>query len=363
MIYRALWPLIRSLDAETAHHLTLRMLNMGAGALWPAGASSPALRTNVLGLGFPNPIGIAAGFDKDGIAAKPLLKLGFGFVELGTVTPRPQSGNEKPRLYRLVEDRAVINRMGFNNQGAPALAARLARHRPAGVIGINIGANKDSSDRLADYVAAFRAVSPYADYIAANISSPNTKGLRDLQRGSELRDLIARLQAARAESARALPLLVKIAPDLDTRELDDVIRISLETKLDGLIISNTTIGGRAGLKGPHAGEKGGLSGAPLFRRSTDMLAEVRRQAGSVLTLIGVGGIASARDAYEKIQAGASLIELYTGLVYDGPRLVRKINEGLLELLKSDGLRNISEAVGVRVGAGASVVETAPGAVE
>ncbi len=335
---------------------------MGAGALWPAMAPSPMLRTNALGLSFPSPIGIAAGFDKDGVAAAPLLKLGFGFVELGTVTPRAQSGNEKPRLFRLEQDRAVINRMGFNNQGAPALASRLARHRPPGVIGINIGANKDSADRLADYIAAFHIVSPYADYIAANISSPNTKGLRDLQRGSELRDLIARLQTARAESARALPLLVKIAPDLQSRELDDVIRISLEAKLDGLIISNTTIGGRAGLKGSYAAEKGGLSGVPLFRRSTDMLAEVRRQAGPALTLIGVGGIASARDAYEKIQAGASLIELYTGLVYEGPGLVRKIAQGLVKLLKSDGLRNISEAVGVRVGT-APATEIAPGAAE
>ncbi|MFZ1991563.1 MAG: quinone-dependent dihydroorotate dehydrogenase [Alphaproteobacteria bacterium] len=348
MIYRALWPIIRSIDAETAHHLTLHMLKMGAGALWPAGKSPASLSSTVLNLNFPNPIGIAAGFDKDGVAAAPLLKLGFGFIELGTVTPRPQAGNPKPRLFRLEENKAVINRMGFNNQGVEALVARLARHRPNGVIGINIGANKDSPDRLADYVTAFHAVAPYADYITANISSPNTKGLRDLQRGAELRDLIARLQEARASSARTLPLFVKIAPDLEPRELDDVIRISLEAKLDGLIISNTTVGGRAGLKGPHADEKGGLSGVPLFRRSTDMLAEVRRQAGNRLILIGVGGVGSARDAYEKILAGASLVQLYTGLVYQGPGLIRRIKHGLAELLKADGFATISAAVGARL---------------
>ena len=348
MIYRALWPIIRLLDAESAHHLTLRILNIGAGALWRAGRTPASLRSTVLNLDFPNPIGIAAGFDKDGVAATPLLKLGFGFIELGTVTPHPQAGNPQPRLFRLTEDRAVINRMGFNNHGAQALVARLARYRPNGIIGINVGANKDSTDRLADYVTAFHAVAPYADYIAANISSPNTRGLRDLQRGAELRDLIARLQEARASSARALPLFVKIAPDLEPRELDDVIRISLEARLEGLIISNTTIGGRAGLKGPYAEEKGGLSGAPLFRRSTDMLAEVRRQSNGRLTLIGVGGVASARDAYEKILSGASLVQLYTGLVYEGPGLIRRIKEGLAELLKADGFATISAAVGARL---------------
>jgi dihydroorotate dehydrogenase len=347
-IYRtAIWPFLRKIDSERAHRLTLRTLGMAAGPLSLARRSDSSLPIDTLGLHFSNPIGIAAGFDKDGEAPSGLLALGFGFIELGTVTPRAQSGNPQPRLFRLEADRAVINRMGFNNQGADVLAARLGHRRPNGIIGINIGANKDSADRIADYVSAFRSVSPYADYITVNISSPNTPGLRALQDRGEMRALVVGLQDARAAGARALPLLAKIAPDLDAGALADIAEVAMETKLDGLIVSNTTIGGRAGLHGPHADQSGGLSGAPLFRRSTEVLAEVYRLTGDAMPLIGVGGIASAGDAYEKILAGASLVQLYTALVYEGPGLVRRIQSGLSALVKADGFTALRDAVGAK----------------
>jgi dihydroorotate dehydrogenase len=360
-VYKAVWPLIRQLDPETAHKLTLRLLSIGAHGVWPRSADDASLRTEVCGLRFPNPVGLAAGFDKDGVAPSGVLALGFGFIELGTVTPRPQAGNPRPRLFRLAEDRAVINRLGFNNKGAEALAARLFRDRPPGIIGINIGANRDSADRVADYISAFDTVAPCADYITINISSPNTKGLRELQRKSELHELITRLQGARDAGARALPLLVKIAPDLSPRELDDIVETVLETRIDGLIISNTTIA-REGLHSMSAGEEGGLSGVPLFERSTRLLREVYRATHGRVTLVGVGGISSARDAYEKILAGASLVQLYTGLVYEGPGLVTKICQGLASLLKTDGFKHVSEAVGVRsrdpIGQGAGMARSA-----
>ena len=355
-LYGAIWPFIRSLDPEDAHRLTLRALTMGAGRLWLPPREAPELAIDVLGLRFPNPVGIAAGFDKDGIAASALLNLGFGFIELGTVTPRPQAGNPKPRLFRLEVEKAVINRMGFNNRGAEALAARLARRRPGGIIGINIGANKDSIDRIADYEKAYITVAPYADYIAVNVSSPNTVGLRGLQERNELRELITRLQVARERGARALPLLVKIAPDLDAKGVLDVVEIAAETGLDGLIISNTTID-RAGLHGPHAEEQGGLSGVPLFQRSTAMLADVFRMTKGALPLIGVGGIASPRDAYDKILAGASLVQLYTGLVYQGPGLIGRIRAGLVGFLRSDGYARLSDAIGASAGAGAAPLQS------
>lgn len=348
-LYRLAKPFIERLDPEDAHRLTIRALRNGAGALWPAGRDPASLHLSVLGLDFPNPIGIAAGFDKDGEAAGPLLKLGFGFVEAGTVTPRAQEGNPRPRLFRLSEDRAVINRMGFNNRGAAALAARLGSKRPQGIIGINIGANKQSADFAADYVAAFNYIVPYADYIAINVSSPNTAGLRGLQERAPLEDLLARLNAARAKAARPLPVLLKIAPDLDALGFETIVEVALAAGIAGLIVSNTTIGGRAGLKSSHAAETGGLSGAPLFRRSTDALAEVARLSAGRLTLVGVGGISSARDAYEKILYGASLVQLYSALVYEGPGLISRIKRGLAGLLEGDGFANISEAIGARTG--------------
>jgi dihydroorotate dehydrogenase len=346
--FRILQPFFDKLDPEDAHRLTIRALQMGVGALWAPGKDPAALRINVLGLRFRNPVGIAAGFDKDGEVIAPLLRLDFGFVEAGTVTPRPQEGNPRPRLFRLTQDRAVINRMGFNNQGAAALAARLGAYRPHGNLGINIGANKDTKDFAADYVAAFSYVAPYADYITLNISSPNTAGLRGLQERAALEDLLARVHAAGANSARPLPILLKIAPDLDALGLEAIVEVALKARIAGLIVSNTTIGGRAGLNSSNANEAGGLSGAPLFRRSTDALAEVRRLAGARLILIGVGGISSAREAYEKILAGASLVQLYTALVYEGPGLIGRIKRGLAALLRSDGFQSVAQAVGARI---------------
>jgi dihydroorotate dehydrogenase len=348
-LYRALWPLVSSLEPERAHQLTVRALQAGAGALWPKRANTPSLRISAAGMRFRNPIGLAAGFDKDGEVAGPLLRLGFGHVEVGTVTPLPQAGNPRPRLYRLNEDRAIINRMGFNNQGAAALASRLSRARPEGAIGISIGANRASSDVAGDYVTAFNYVAPYADYIALNVSSPNTSGLRRLQERALLQDLLGRLEGARANCARALPIFLKVSPDLDALVLEAIVETALGARLSGLIVSNTTAGGRAGLKSAHAAQTGGLSGVPLFRRSTECLAEASRLAQGRLVLIGVGGVFSARDAYEKILAGATLVQLYTGLVYQGPGLLHQILKGLPALLRSDGFANVAEAVGARTG--------------
>jgi dihydroorotate dehydrogenase len=354
-LYRAVSPLISRLEPEAAHRLTIRALKWGAGVLWRARADPRALRLSVLGMRLRNPIGLAAGFDKDGEVAGALVRMGFGFVEAGTVTPLPQAGNPRPRLFRLREDRAIINRMGFNNEGAASLAARLGRDRPAGVIGINIGANRGTKDMAADYVTAYSYVAPYADYIALNVSSPNTAGLRTLQERAPLQDLLARVNVARAKAARSLPIFLKISPDLDALGLETIVELAIEARLSGLIVSNTTTGARAGLQGPHAAEVGGLSGAPLFRRSTDCLAEVHRLAGRRLTLIGVGGVFSARDAYEKILAGATLVQLYTALVYEGPGLLRRIKVGLVRLLASDGFASVADAVG----AGAAAAKSTP----
>jgi len=356
MIYRLLWPAISLLDPEAAHRLSVRALQFGAGALFAARNDPASLRISVAGMRFGNPIGIAAGYDKDGVVVGPLLKLGFGHVEVGTVTPRAQAGNPPPRLFRLSEDRAIINRMGFNNGGAAALALRLSRSRPAGIVGISIGANRDSADMAGDYVTAFDYVAPYADYIALNVSSPNTSGLRRLQERERLGDLLARLGEARAKAARALPVFLKVSPDVDAHGLEAIVETAVGARLAGLIVSNTTAGARAGLRSAHAAEAGGLSGAPLFRRSTECLAEARRLAGAQLALVGVGGVSSARDAYEKILAGASLVQLYTGLVYKGPGLVREIKHGLARLLRSDGYADLSAAVGARVGPAPSQAE-------
>jgi dihydroorotate dehydrogenase len=352
-LYRVLSPLLTRLEPEAAHRLTIRALKFGAATLWAGRNDPPALRLSVLGMRLRNPIGLAAGFDKDGEVAGALLRMGFGFVEAGTVTPLPQAGNPRPRLFRLREDRAIINRMGFNNEGVASLASRLGRNRPGGIIGINIGANRGTKDMAADYVTAYSYVAPYADYIALNVSSPNTAGLRTLQERAPLQDLLERVNIVRAKAARALPVFLKISPDLDALALGTIVELAIEARLSGLIVSNTTTGARAGLKGPFAGEVGGLSGAPLFRRATDCLAEVHRLAGRRLTLIGVGGIFSARDAYEKILAGATIVQLYTALVYEGPGLLRRIKAGLARLLASDGFASVADAVG------ASAAKSAP----
>jgi len=341
----ALMPLMRGLDAETAHGIALKALAAGFAGR-DSGRDDPVLATEALGLRFRNPIGLAAGFDKDAVAVLPLMRLGFGFVEAGTVTPRPQAGNPRPRLFRLAEDAAVINRMGFNNGGLDGYLARLRdlpRPLPA-VFGANVGINKDGADPERDYPALYAAVAPFADYVAVNVSSPNTPGLRDLQGEERLASILDAIAATRATLDRTPPLLVKIAPDLADDALAPIVNACLTRGVAGLIVSNTTIA-RPPLASPQAKEAGGLSGAPLFGPSTEVLRKVFRIARGRLTLIGVGGIATPEQAYAKIRAGASLVQFYTGFAYAGPVLPRRLADGLAALLKRDGFTSVADAVG------------------
>lgn len=339
----ALMPLMRGMDPERAHNHALRALRWGlAGA--DRSADDPVLATEVFGLHFSNPVGLAAGFDKDAVAILPLMRLGFGFVEAGTVTPRPQPGNPKPRLFRLEEDRAVINRMGFNNGGLAAFAARLAAlsHPLPAPLGANIGINKATPEH--GYPVCFAAVAPYADYVTINVSSPNTPGLRDLQGEEKLAailDAIAALQLPRRP-----PILVKIAPDLAEEALGPIVEACAMRGIAGLIVSNTTIARPDSLRSSHRTEAGGLSGAPLFAPSTEVLRAVYRIARGRLALIGAGGIASGADALRKIKAGASLVQLYTAFAYEGPALIRRIKDELAEGLKREGFARVADAVGV-----------------
>lgn len=351
-------PLLHALPPETAHRLTLRALRAGLGPV-DRTPDDPALAVDLWGLHFANPVGLAAGFDKDGEAPDALLDLGFGFVELGSLTPRPQPGNPRPRLFRLPAQRAVINRLGFNNGGQDGAARRLAnRARPGrGPVGINLGKNKDSTDAAADYRAGVRALGPLADYLVVNVSSPNTPGLRALQGRAPLAELLTAVLAARRELAEAgqgsPPLLLKIAPDLTEEDRADIAAVALELGLDGLIVSNTTIARPPGLPADLARETGGLSGAPLLAPSTEVLRAMARLTGGRIPLIGVGGIASGADAYAKIRAGASLVQLYTALIYDGPALIGRIKRDLAALLKADGFGSVAEAVGADVRPGAT----------
>jgi dihydroorotate dehydrogenase len=341
----ALMPLARGLDAETAHGLALRALAAGlVGA--DLAPDDPALATTAFGLWFRNPIGLAAGFDKDAVAVLPLMRLGFGFVEAGTVTPRPQAGNPRPRLFRLEEDRAVINRMGFNNGGIEGYVARLAalpRPLPA-VLGANIGINKEGAEPERDYPALYAAVASHADYVTVNVSSPNTPGLRDLQGEARLAAILDAV--ARAEAPRRPPVLVKIAPDLAEDAVAPLVETCVARGVAGLIVSNTTVARPATLRSRHRGESGGLSGAPLLGPSTEMLRRVHRASRGRLALIGVGGIASGADALKKIKAGASLVQFYTGFAYDGPALVRRIKDEFAALLRREGFSRVADAVGV-----------------
>ena len=343
MILDAATGLLRLLPAETAHRAAIALTGAVAPLLPSAKPDDPRLKTNVLGLSFPNPVGLAAGFDKNAQIPGAMAKLGFGFVECGTVTPKPQAGNPQPRMFRLKEDRAVINRLGFNNHGMAVAAANLAR-RGTGIVGINIGANKDSADRITDYARAFAALAPLADYVTVNVSSPNTPGLRGLQNRAELTGLLSALTGARKHS---IPILLKIAPDLDPGALDDIADVVRTSGIEGLIVSNTTVA-RPGLQSAHAGEAGGLSGKPLFAPSTEILRQMRRRLGNSVVLVGVGGISSGADAYAKIRAGASLVQLYTALVYQGPGLVNRIKRELAELLKKDGFKSVADAVGADI---------------
>jgi dihydroorotate dehydrogenase len=341
MILDAAAGILRLLPAETAHRATISLTGAFSSLIPAPPAGYPRLATRVLGLDFPNPIGLAAGFDKDAEVPDAMLRLGFGFVECGSVTPRPQAGNPKPRLFRLREDRAVINRMGFNNAGMEAAAVRLGRRERRGIVGINIGANKDTPDRAADYRVGLKRLGPLADYVTVNISSPNTPGLRGLQNRDDLERLLGVVMAERGR----MPVLVKIAPDLDEPALDDVAMVAMAAGIDGLIVSNTTIARPATLRSVNAKETGGLSGAPLFAPSTAILRAMRSRVGTALVLVGVGGIASGADAYAKIRAGASLIQLYTALAFQGPGVVAQIAAELAHCLERDGFSMVSEAVG------------------
>ena len=333
---------IRAVDPETGHGLALKALNMGLGP--KAGpVTSPRLKTTLAGLDLPNPVGLAAGFDKNAVALDALAKTGFGFAEVGAVTPRPQPGNPKPRLFRLSEDAAAINRFGFNNDGMEAIADRLA-HRPMGaVVGLNLGANKDSADRAADFATVLRRCGPHIDFATVNVSSPNTEKLRDLQGKAALSALLAGVMEA---NEAGLPIFLKIAPDLSEAELEDVAEVAGASGLSAIIATNTTLS-RDGLRSAHRDEAGGLSGQPLFEKSTRVLARL-----STLTdvpLIGVGGVGSAEQAYAKIRAGASAVQLYTALVYGGISLAGEIARGLDALLARDGFANVAEAVGTGKG--------------
>jgi dihydroorotate dehydrogenase len=341
--YALLRPLLFRLDPERAHGLALRSLTALPSMV--QALPTAALATTVAGLRFANPVGMAAGFDKDAVAARGLLRLGFGSVEVGTLTPRPQAGNPKPRLFRLVEDRAVINRMGFNNGGIASAMSRLAhRDRTAGVVGINIGANKDSVDRIADYCVAFRDVAPLADYVTINVSSPNTPGLRALQDKGALNELLGAVLAERHAPHGAVPVFLKVAPDLESADIDDIAQLALDHRLDALIVSNTTIA-RPPLRSRHAGETGGLSGDPLKQAALQRMRDFRKATGGAIPLIGAGGIATAEDAWQRILAGASLVQLYSAMVYEGPGIARSICRGLERLMRRDGVGSIAEAVG------------------
>ena len=347
MVFRLATRTLRLLPPESAHNATLKLAGWAAPFLPSSADDDPRLAVKVLGLDFGNPVGLAAGFDKNAQVPAAMAKFGFGFVECGTVTPRPQAGNPQPRLFRLTEDRAVINRMGFNNGGMAEAAKNLRRRAGRGIVGINIGANKDSADRIADYATCFAQLAPLADYVTVNVSSPNTPGLRGLQNRDELARLLGTLIEAR-EKMQRLPILLKIAPDLDAAALDDIAQVVLASGIEGLIVSNTTIA-RPPLTSAQAGEQGGLSGAPLFRPSTDILRQMRSRVGSRIVLVGVGGIASGADAYAKIRAGASLVQLYSALVYEGPGLVTRIKRELANLLARDGFASLGEAVGADAG--------------
>ncbi len=338
-----LWALHR-IDPERAHGLSLTALNTGLVAL-PGVVTSDRLATTLSGLALPNPIGLAAGYDKNAIALAPLMRSGFGWLEVGAATPRPQPGNPQPRLFRLTEDRAAINRFGFNNEGAPAICARLAlRPKTAVPVGLNLGANKDSADRAADFSAVLATCGPHVDFATVNVSSPNTEKLRDLQGRAALAALLAGVMETRAALETPIPVFLKIAPDLHDDDLADVAEVALAAGIAGIIATNTTLS-RNGLKSHHKNEIGGLSGAPLFEKSTRVLARLSQLTDGKIPLVGVGGISTPEQAYAKIRAGASAVQVYTAMVYEGISLAARLAHGLDALLARDGHASVSAAVG------------------
>jgi dihydroorotate dehydrogenase len=353
MIYHSLVrPILFRLPPETAHELALHSLSLLPPRLLAKQFSDPALHIGRFGLSFPNPVGLAAGFDKNGVALQSLAALGFGFIEAGTVTFHPQPGNPRPRLFRLREDQALINRAGFNNNGAAAFAQRVKQQRPDCVLGVSIGKSKITplAEATEDYLKSFELVYEVADYIAVNVSSPNTPQLRELQQSDQLTSLLSVLQERNREFQKPLPLLVKLSPDLERRDLEMIVDVIIRLHIDGIIATNTTIS-RADLhtdaQRVAACGEGGLSGKPLAHRSTRMIADLHELTGGRIPLIGVGGIFNAADAWEKIAAGACLVQLYTGFIYQGPNIAREINEGLANILAREGFANLDAAVGCR----------------
>ena len=334
---------LHSVDPEQAHGIALKALKLGLVPA-PGDLTSSRLKTSLAGMDLPNPLGLAAGFDKNAEVLHPLARSGFGFVEVGAITPRAQPGNPKPRLFRLTEDRAAINRFGFNNEGMDAAASKLAARPKNGVIGLNLGANKDSEDRAADFAKVLAKCGPYLDFATVNVSSPNTEKLRDLQGKAALSGLLAGVIDVREKLDRKIPVFLKIAPDLTDAEIGEIAEVALETGISGIIATNTTLS-RDGLHSKHRDEKGGLSGAPLFEKSTRVLAKLSKLTDGDLPLIGVGGVSNAEQAYAKIKAGASAVQFYTALVYGGMGLVKEIVQGLDTLLERDGYANVAHAVG------------------
>ena len=334
---------LRQFDPETAHGLALRALQAGLAPL-PGPVSSARLATQVAGLPLPNPVGLAAGFDKNATALAPLARAGFGFIEVGAATPRPQPGNPRPRLFRLTEDQAAINRFGFNNEGMEAIAARLAKRPKGMVLGLNLGANKDSPDRAQDFARVLAHCGPYLDFATVNVSSPNTEKLRDLQGGAALAALLAGVMETRSALARPIPVFLKIAPDLGHDELAELAQVAQTAGVDAIIATNTTLS-REGLQSAHKTQAGGLSGAPLFEKSTRILAQVSQLTQGRIPLIGVGGVGNAEQAYAKIRAGASAVQLYTAMVFGGLGLAADIARGLDRLLERDGFDSVAQAVG------------------
>jgi dihydroorotate dehydrogenase len=343
--YAVAGPLLRSLDPERAHGVTIAALRAGL-VPGPRLPDDPILRQRLWGLDFPNPVGLAAGFDKNAEVPDATLRLGFGFVEIGSVTPRPQPGNPKPRLFRLTEDEAIINRLGFNCEGLEAARGRLAARARRGIVGVNLGKNKDTVDGADDYVKGAEALAAHADYLVCNVSSPNTPGLRALQGKAPLADLVNRVQAVLKRMPKPPPLLLKIAPDITEQDKRDIAEVALSSGIAGMIVANTTIERPASLRSTNRGEAGGLSGRPLFELATAVLGDMFVLTERRLPLIGSGGIGSGRDAYAKIRAGASLVQLYSMLIYRGPLLISDIRQEVAALLRKDGFKSIADAVGV-----------------
>ena len=338
--------LLHRFDPETAHGLSLTALRLGLAPL-PGPVTSARLKTQVVGLNLPNPVGLAAGYDKNAAALSPLSRAGFGFIEVGAATPLPQEGNPKPRLFRLTEDRAAINRFGFNNQGAVLIASCLASHKLGAVpVGINLGANKTSTDRAADFAQVLALCGPHVDFATVNVSSPNTEKLRDLQGPAALAALLDGVMQVRATLPQPIPILLKIAPDLTPDDLAALAEVALSSGLSGIIATNTTLS-RDGLRAPQKSETGGLSGAPLFEKSTRVLAQLSKLTQGKLPLIGVGGVSSAEEAYAKICAGASAVQIYTAMVYQGLSVACDIAKGLDTLLARDGFATVAQAIGTQ----------------